>query len=51
MKQVKNNENKMINVSIDTYNGLQQMYNNGYFSAIVKDINGNIHVVIIFDNF
>ena len=45
------NEGKTIKVSHDTYKNAKNMYQNGYWSTIVYDLLGNIHSVLLGENF
>lgn len=50
MTKVKTNTGQLVEVSQETLQSLAKMYFDGiYFSAIVKDINNNTHIVLIAD--
>jgi len=50
-KTLVNNEGKKITVSIADYQELQQEFNDGIWLVIIHDIDGDIHTVILPDNF
>lgn len=51
MKPIKNNEGQTVFIDEFTWQQMKKLFDEGTWCAIVKDVDGNVHSIILTDNF